>query len=232
VEIADHVRIGGTTLPRHAHDEWHLVVVLEGAFEESSGGRTRHYAASAVILRAPGEEHRDVFRAPRTRYASVALTADPSLPRATRVSATPLTPRLARELRSNGSAATGLMMQILGDAIAAERTIDPRVRIARELIEDRFGEHLRVRDLAGETGLHPASLARGFRATYGCNPGEFLLFTRVRHALSAIAAGRETLAEIALRCGFYDQSHFSNAFRRVTGMPPKAYAKTSLPSKL
>ena len=228
MDIGESAHAAGSVLPEHAHDQWRLVVVLEGAFEERATHGTRRCAAATVILRAAGEEHGDVFRAP-TRYASIALGDLPT--GATTFAATPLAPRLARALmHGDRPNATVLMSRILRQLIAPE-PVDARVRVARETIERCFASRLRVSDLARESGLHPATLARAFRAAYGCNPVEFLVHTRIRAAMDAIATRGETPAAVALRCGFYDQSHFANAFRRLTGMTPRAFAQASVLSK-
>lgn len=44
-----------------------------------------------------------------------------------------------------------------------------------------------------------------------------------RHPVQITRQWHLEVAEIALMCGFSDQSHFTNAFRRVTGMPPRQY---------
>jgi len=221
VEI--HERRFLSALPAHAHDEWRLVVVLAGAFDERTDSGTRQCAATSVIVRAPGEEHVDLFRAPLTRYASMVL---PELPlRATTMGSTPLTARLTRAL-TRGDSPHRLMSRILEEAIEP-RPVDDRVRIARETIERDYASPLRMSALARAAGLHRATLGRAFHDAYGCTPAEFLRYTRVRAAMSAIALRSETPASVALRCGFYDQSHFANAFRRVTGMTPRMYQQAA-----
>jgi AraC family transcriptional regulator len=221
----------GERLAPHAHASAHLVVVLEGAFDETYGSRTRNCDAATVILRAAGEEHADRFLA-HTRY--VAMEVDAPL-RATQVGATPLTLRLTRELRRDDrvshSLAEGLLLQILGELLDPDRVPhDARVRAARALLAGHYAEQLRISDVATTVDMHPATLTRAFRAAYGCNPIEFLLATRVGHACDAITRGG-VLSDVALACGFYDQSHLSNAFRRVTGMTPRAYRRARVFSK-
>ncbi len=226
-----------TELPNHAHADWRLIVVLEGAFEENRGRGTHRCDASSVILRAPFEEHRDLFRAPQTRYASMSVAAHRLLPTATKFGATALSARLDRDLRRGDvlslSLAEALMLQILGDTLPLPRRAGAAVRRVRDQLARRYAEPMRISTLAAETGQHPATLARAFREAYGCNPTEFLVYTRVRHARRAIAARHASFARIALECGFYDQSHLTNAMRRLTGMTPRQYAIAcaSLPSK-
>jgi len=51
-----------------------------------------------------------------------------------------------------------------------------------------------------------------------------VLQERIDAALRQVAAGRMTLSEVALSVGFSDQSHFSRAFRKLTGTTPTQYA--------
>jgi AraC family transcriptional regulator len=69
------------------------------------------------------------------------------------------------------------------------------------------------------------TLARGFRKAYGCSVGAYLRWLRIVHAARRLAESDEPLAEIALEAGFADQSHFSNVFRRETGLSPSVFRR-------
>ena len=38
-----------------------------------------------------------------------------------------------------------------------------------------------------------------------------------------------TVGEVALTCGFYDQIHFTKAFKAHTGLPPRPYRRRGRP---
>ena len=73
------------------------------------------------------------------------------------------------------------------------------------------------------------TLARGFRKAYGCSVGAYLRRLRLARAAERLAESEYTLAEIALEAGFADQSHFSNLFRRETGVSPSAFRRSVRP---
>jgi AraC family transcriptional regulator len=77
--------------------------------------------------------------------------------------------------------------------------------------------------LAAEVGVHPIYLARSFRKHYRCTVGEYVRRLRIETACREISVSRKSLSEIATASGFYDQSHFSNAFKRYTGMTPAEF---------
>ncbi len=103
-------------------------------------------------------------------------------------------------------------------------------RIARH-IEKHYSEKLVLSDLARIAGISQRQLQRTFKRIFQTSPIEHLVRVRVRAAAARLLDTRDSLADIAFDCGFYDQSHFSNQFRRFRGMSParyrKAYAATS-----
>ena len=84
-------------------------------------------------------------------------------------------------------------------------------------------------ELALDIGVHPVHLARVFRKNFDCTVGEFVRRLRIERACKEIAESSAPISEIALALGFYDQSHFSNTFKRFTGMTPAAYRATCHP---
>ena len=137
--------------------------------------------------------------------------------------------RLAGELRRRDAAAPlaieGLLLEILAGA-ARERELrltGARAPMARRRprLPARSGARSRsLGELAAVVGRASRTLARGFRKAYGCSVGAYLRWLRVARAARRLAETDAPLAEIALAAGFADQSHFSNVFRRETGLSP------------
>jgi AraC family transcriptional regulator len=66
---------------------------------------------------------------------------------------------------------------------------------------------------------------RLFRAHRNCSPGEYLRQLRIAHAARELARSARSIADIAVEAGFYDQSHFTNAFKRQLGVTPAEYRR-------
>lgn len=94
---------------------------------------------------------------------------------------------------------------------------------ARELVQSRFREKLSIAAIAQEVGVHPVWLASKFRRNYHQTVGEMVRELRVNYASEQLRHTDMPLCEVALSAGFSDQSHFSNVFRRVTGMTPRQF---------
>ncbi|MBD0269338.1 MAG: helix-turn-helix transcriptional regulator [Cyanobacteria bacterium Co-bin8] len=95
-----------------------------------------------------------------------------------------------------------------------------------EYVHDNLGEELSLTALAEQTNLSAFHFARLFKKSLGLSPHQYMLQTRVERAKRLITkANRPDLADIALQVGFYDQAHFTKAFKRVVGIPPKGFFK-------
>ncbi|TML40685.1 MAG: helix-turn-helix transcriptional regulator [Actinobacteria bacterium] len=98
-----------------------------------------------------------------------------------------------------------------------------RLRSAEELLRARLSDRLGLGELAETVGVHPAYLARAFRAHYGLSVGEYGRRLRLAWAAAELAGGETPLAEIATEAGFADQSHFTRVFKRHVGATPARY---------
>jgi AraC family transcriptional regulator len=136
---------------------------------------------------------------------------------------------MSRELRATDAAAglalEGLCLELLARLLRAHPSAErgrPRwLDEARAALNERFRESsLRVTDLAAAQGVHPVSLARAFRRHFGLTPADYVRRLRLEEARRRVEQGREPLADVALACGFADQSHLTRAFRGRFGTTP------------
>jgi AraC-like DNA-binding protein len=81
-----------------------------------------------------------------------------------------------------------------------------------------------VDELAHHAGLSARQLRRLFLELTGVTPKQLCRAIRFRHAaVQARLAERGTWSQVALDCGYYDQAHFINEFRALSGLTPGEY---------
>lgn len=78
-------------------------------------------------------------------------------------------------------------------------------------------------DLANLVHLSAYHFGRLFKQTIGLSPYQYLLQLRIEYAKKLILEKAGPLGEIAYQLNFSDQAHFSNAFRKATGLSPRQY---------
>lgn len=92
-----------------------------------------------------------------------------------------------------------------------------------ETVNDRWDENLSLLELSREAGVHPTTISKHFPRYFSCTLGEYVRRLRVEKALVMIKRSNRPLTEVAHRCGFADQSHFTRVFKETTGLLPKSY---------
>ncbi len=101
---------------------------------------------------------------------------------------------------------------------------DSSLTRARELLEDRYAETLRLDDIASHARISKYHLERKFRAHFGVPLHQYLKLVRVRRAMERLRYG-EPLSAVATEVGFSDQAHMTRTFRQVMGITPGAYRR-------
>lgn len=100
-----------------------------------------------------------------------------------------------------------------------------QLRLASELMRAQISGSIAIPDIAQECGISLSYFVRGFRNMVGVSPYEWFLGQRVLRAKQLLMASDAPIAEIALECGFADQSHFTNAFVRRVGKTPRKWRR-------
>lgn len=98
---------------------------------------------------------------------------------------------------------------------------------ALEFMERNLGEEVGLDDIARAACVSRSHFARLFRVSMGDSPMGYLLRLRVERAKALLARNDQTICAIALALGFFDQSHFSRTFRRMTGQSPSQFARAA-----
>ncbi len=92
-----------------------------------------------------------------------------------------------------------------------------------DFVEAHICQDLSLEDLALQTGFSPYHFARLFRQTTGESPHQFVLRQRIERAQRLLTEKDMSLVQAALECGFANQSHFTQVFKRHVGITPRAY---------
>lgn len=99
------------------------------------------------------------------------------------------------------------------------------VKAIDELLHENFDQPLSLQDLSAQLDLHWAHLSRDFSKYFRCNFSQYIRKIRIEKSLSLLRRKNLSLTDIALSCGFADQSHFIRCFKEFSGVTPKAFRK-------
>jgi AraC family transcriptional regulator len=98
-------------------------------------------------------------------------------------------------------------------------------RRAKELLSADLDGGVPLQEVARECRLSVSHFSRAFRRTVGAAPHNWLLTRRIEVAQEKLRESRLSLADVALACGFADQSHLTRVFTRMVGVGPGAWRR-------
>jgi AraC family transcriptional regulator len=103
-----------------------------------------------------------------------------------------------------------------------------RLRAVVEYVEDHLGAVLTLDQMAAAAHLSPYHFARQFKSATGLPPHRYVIARRVERAQRLLRQDRDlSLAEVAARAGFSDQSQFSQHFKRTVGVTPRQFRRSA-----
>lgn len=103
-------------------------------------------------------------------------------------------------------------------------------RLARAILYgQRHVSDIRVSDIASEACLSPRHFGRVFSDTVGMSPKDYMRLMRYRKTLTELksAKGKEPLSMVAWRNGYYDFSHLTHDFSKISGYTPSSLLDVS-----
>jgi AraC-like DNA-binding protein len=101
--------------------------------------------------------------------------------------------------------------------------VDQPMANAVDRILHGYAEPLRIEQLAETAEVSLAQFERRMKRIFQLSAGQFIIKTRITAATARLEQTEDSISEIALACGFCDQSALSKQFRQITGLSPKAY---------
>ncbi len=205
-------------------------------------GKVWRSAPGSILVKEPGDVHRDIAHEGPITFTVVTLPASEILRvrDAGKVVGSPYfevgDERASTFHRLHDAVSAGADRLTLEVAVTEAVTTFARmgnanpdhsrpVRRAMEYLRERLAESITLDDLAGYAALDKFHLRRAFRAQIGMPPHTYLTHLRIQRAKVLLAAGVRA-SELAPRVGLYDQSQLTRHFRRIVGVTPARYVGT------
>jgi AraC family transcriptional regulator len=95
-----------------------------------------------------------------------------------------------------------------------------------DYIEIYYSEAITITTLAQQVGLSEYHFLRCFKQSMGLTPYQYIIKKRLEMAEKLLIKTQQSLAEIAVNCGFSSQSHMTNLFKQRLGKTPLQIRQT------
>jgi AraC-like DNA-binding protein len=107
-----------------------------------------------------------------------------------------------------------------------------QARTVTRYIRENVDKNIPLTTLAELANLSCSQFRRAFKTSFGDAPHAYIMRQRILRAQDLMLSTDEPLSELALSCGFADQSHFTRLFVRLVGETPNNWRRTrSLPMR-
>lgn len=139
-------------------------------------------------------------------------------------------------LMTDGSAreliCLGALLEFFGNIVQYECCTDgfsetnrhiQKLKNVLSYMEEHYADKITLGELAMCAGLTPKYLCRAFFSLTGKTPMSYLNEYRIDCACEMLRGTDKTMLDIAVSCGFSDQSYFVKWFKRLKGATPREY---------
>ncbi|WP_042391807.1 helix-turn-helix transcriptional regulator [Streptacidiphilus carbonis] len=233
--------------PMHAHANWTLLIVDDGAVRYDLDRHERGVLSDLVSLLPPQVPHNG-RAATALGFRKRVLYLEPECLGTDLIGAAVDTPAVDDPLLRRRVHQLHHALQLPGDELEAESRLalicgrlrghllrrtgsapqPPRDRTVahrlRDLIDARVVEGLTLEQAAEQLHANPAHLVRAFTSEFDMPPHQYLTSRRVDRARGLLLDGVPART-VAVDAGFYDQSHLTRHFRRIVGTSPGRFAR-------
>lgn len=229
-----------STVGEHRHTA-HICFLARGSIEERRGMSTVWRVAPSVRVSPPGDGHACCYGntggqclviEPLAMLGDLDEVPTPHAPTIVRDDwIIELAARVYAEMRADGPhSVSGLVIESIALEVLAQCARRERRRAERcppawlRHVQDHLRSDLAIvpdlATLAKVAGVHRVHVARAFRDHLGCTVGDYVRRLRVRHACELLAGTSLSLPDVAMRAGFFDQSHMTRVVKRFLGVTP------------
>ena len=243
VRLVEHTWPGNVRTPGEHRHAAHICFLAHGAIEERRGASSVWRVAPSVRVSPAGDGHACCYGnvggqclviEPLALLADVDDVPSPHEPTIVQDERMiELAARIYHELRADApQSVSGLVIESIALEVLAQSARWERRRAERRppvwlaQLQEYLAEDLTVVPdlamLATMAGVHRVHVARAFRDHLGCTVGDYVRRLRVRRACELLAATSAPLTDVAMRAGFFDQSHMTRVVKRFLGVTPAA----------
>ena len=97
------------------------------------------------------------------------------------------------------------------------------IKAVRKYIDDHFGEHITMEDVADSVSMSPSYLSALFKEKMGMTVHDYLIRVRIEKSIELLGRRDLSIKQVMQQCGIESQSYYNRIFKKMIGLPPGKY---------
>lgn len=118
------------------------------------------------------------------------------------------------------SMADDKQLEVISCKFLSNEADKDKVEKAREILIRHIGEPITIKELSRKVAMNECYLKKGFKEMYGTTIFDFYQNQRMEHAKYLLYEKGLSVTDVSMMLGYSSISHFSTAFKRLTGLKP------------
>jgi AraC family transcriptional regulator len=224
----------------HYHENPHICFLFQGGDIESRNNYSYQRKTGDIYFYYAGEKHASISRESISKHTNIEFgeifikkfnLSESKIEKAVKdnLDAGFLILKIQQEMLIDDNcshlAIQTLLLNLIDSSNSNNKNPPQWVKLLDNLLNDRWNEQITLDELAAAIDKYPTTISKHFRKYFSCTLGEYLRKIRINKSIPLIKNTLLPLTEIALHCGFADQSHFTRNFKELTGFLPKEFRK-------
>lgn len=109
----------------------------------------------------------------------------------------------------------------------SNRSANEDIYAISQYIRTNYSKDISLKSLSHDFAISESHLSRKFKDASGIGINEYITYVRIMNAEKLLKAKKMPITHVAAACGFNDSNYFSTVFKKIKGITPLKYSKTT-----
>ena len=220
----------------HAHSNSYLSILLSGLYSELTLDSQKIIAPSNILYRPAHYKHKNQFITDKTKCLNIEfstrwfekqeINSKKIKPQIKNIQNYPFVLHLLIDFLKYRK--IDFFEELLLQLITSEEQVSSPLRITWlgklvQILDNEIEKTHSLKTLSERVFVHPNYMSRVFKKHFGVTIGQYQMDKKIRSATKKLFIEQDTIAQIALDCGFFDESHFIKTFKACHKITPHQF---------
>lgn len=220
----------------HAHSNSYLSILLSGLYSELTEDSQTTISPRQVLYRPAHYQHKNQFITDKTKCFNVEfrpawfdkheINANKIKPQIKSIQNYPFLLRLLIDFLQQQK--IDFFEELLLQFISSEEMVrsplrKPWLGKLIRILDNEMEQNHSLSTLSERVFVHPTYMSRVFKEHIGLTIGQYQMDQKIKRATEKLFMERDSIAQIAVDCGFFDESHFIKTFKACHKITPHQF---------